>query len=121
MVVEITVKKAWNKLVLASVLCLLFMVVEITGRKTWDKLVLTSGYSTLASTNLFQAFLPVISTPINNRHITLASTICSKLSWNKLVLASVLFLLFMFVGKASKKAWNKLVLASVLCLLFIVV
>jgi hypothetical protein len=33
MVVEITGKKAWNKLVLASVLCLLFMVVEITGKK----------------------------------------------------------------------------------------
>ena len=33
MVVEITVKKAWNKLVLASVVCLLFMGVEITGKK----------------------------------------------------------------------------------------
>jgi hypothetical protein len=47
--------------------------------------------------------------------------ITGKKAWNKLVLASVLFLLFMFVGKASKKAWNKLVLVSVVCLLFMVV
>jgi hypothetical protein len=40
--VEVTGKKAWNKLVLASVVCLLFMGVEITGKKAWNQLVLAS-------------------------------------------------------------------------------
>jgi hypothetical protein len=35
-------KKAWNKLVLASIVCLLFMGVEVTGKKAWNKLVLAS-------------------------------------------------------------------------------